>query len=190
MVALGMRILPVGGRIMACVNAACLALVLMCAGIGVANAQVVTEFATGITPGAEPFGIKAGPDGNLWFTEFLGNRIGKITPLGVVTEFATGIPPGSNPFGIAAGPDGNLWFTEPNGNRVGRITPLGVVTQFSAGITPRDEPLRHHGRARRQPVVHGIQRAADRTDYSARSRHGVRRQHQRRRYPRRDHGRP
>jgi Protein of unknown function (DUF3089)/Divergent InlB B-repeat domain len=63
-----------------------------------------------------------GPDGNLWFTESEGNRIGRISPLtGEVTEFSTGITPESFPNKIAAGPDGNLWFTEYFGNRIGRI---------------------------------------------------------------------
>jgi len=33
---------------------------------------VVTEFSNGITGGSEPYGIAAGPDGNLWFTEYNG----------------------------------------------------------------------------------------------------------------------
>ncbi len=32
---------------------------------GAAQAQIVTEFSSGITAGAQPFGIAAGPDGNL-----------------------------------------------------------------------------------------------------------------------------
>jgi streptogramin lyase len=67
------------------------------------------EFA--LAAGRLPFGITAGPDGNLWFTEERGNQIGRITPAGTVTEFP--IPNGnSQPAGITAGPDGNLWFTE------------------------------------------------------------------------------
>jgi hypothetical protein len=104
--------------------------------------SVVTEFSTGITPDSSPSGITAGADGNLWFTEVKGNRIGRITPSGVVTEFSAGITPNSNPVGITAGADGNLWFTENLGNRIGRITPSGVVTEFSAGITPNSGPLR------------------------------------------------
>ena len=57
---------------------------------GVVQAQVITEFSIGISPNADPFGITAGPDGNLWFTESAG-RIGRITPSGVVTEFSAGI---------------------------------------------------------------------------------------------------
>jgi len=95
---------------------------------GGAWAQVVTEFGTGISAGfPAPLGITAGPDGNLWFTESNGNRIGRITPLGVVTEFSAGITAAANPFGITAGPDGNLWFTESNGNRIGRITTGAVI---------------------------------------------------------------
>jgi virginiamycin B lyase len=31
--------------------------------------------------------ITAGPDGNLWFGEVYGDRIGRITPAGVFSEF-------------------------------------------------------------------------------------------------------
>jgi len=34
-----------------------------------AQAQTVTKFSAGISDGAAPFSIAAGPDGNLWFTE-------------------------------------------------------------------------------------------------------------------------
>ncbi len=85
---------------------------------GNAQAQVVTEFSSGITASASPLGITAGPDGNLWFTEYSGHRIGRITPLGAVTEFSAGITAGARPVGIASGPDGDLWFAEDDGNRV------------------------------------------------------------------------
>ena len=42
---------------------------------------VITEFSVGISPGSLPVGITAGPDRNLWFTEFDGNRIATITRL-------------------------------------------------------------------------------------------------------------
>ena len=41
-------------------------------------AQTITEFSAGITPAAAPQGITAGPDGNIWFTETSGNRIGRF----------------------------------------------------------------------------------------------------------------
>src|SRR5450432_2668287 len=108
---------------------------------GAAQAQLVTEFGfgTSISASAGPTGITAGPDGNVWFTENNGNRIGRITPAGVVTEFSAGISPFAGPTGITVGPDGNLWFTE-SADRIGRITTSGVVTEFSAGITSGAQP--------------------------------------------------
>lgn len=98
------------------------------------HTQTVTGFSNGITQLAYPSSITAGPDGNLWFTEFVGNRIGRITPSGVVTEFSVGMSPEAGPLSIAAGPDGSLWFTEFYGNKIGRITTAGVITEFGVGI--------------------------------------------------------
>ena len=99
----------------------------------------MTEFTGGVTPGfsfdSEPFDIIAGPDGNLWFTEYRGSRIARITPAGVVTEFNLPMP-GRQPSHITTGPDGNLWFTEGAPGGIGRITPAGVVTEFLGGDTP------------------------------------------------------
>jgi virginiamycin B lyase len=85
-------------------------------------------------------GCAAGPDGNLWFTENVGNRIGRITPAGVITEFEAGISPDARLFGIAAGPDGNLWFTEQLGNQIGRIKPNGAVTEFFVCLSFNADP--------------------------------------------------
>src|SRR2546429_638765 len=75
----------------------------------------------------------AGPDGALWFTESLGNKIGRITTAGAVTEYP--IPTSnSGPYGIVAGPDGALWFTEQLGGKIGRITTTGG--SFSEYQTP------------------------------------------------------
>jgi streptogramin lyase len=66
--------------------------------------------------------MTTGPDGNLWFVEFNGNAIGRITPRGAITEFP--LPTGnSGPSSITTGPDGALWFTENDGNRIGRFSP-------------------------------------------------------------------
>src|SRR3954469_5047322 len=62
---------------------------------GAVAPQAINEFSAGISPGARPFGITVGPDGNLWFTERGANRIGRITLAGVVTEFSAGISEGA-----------------------------------------------------------------------------------------------
>ena len=80
------------------------------------------------TPASHPFGMTAGADGNLWFTESAADKIGRITPAGIVTEFP--LPVGSQPEAITKGPDGNIWFVEAGLSEVGRITPAGVLSQF------------------------------------------------------------
>jgi virginiamycin B lyase len=91
----------------------------------------VTEFPIP-TADSGPRHIAAGPDGALWFTEFFGNKIGRITAAGSITEFP--LPsPFRGPFGITAGPDGALWFTEsglPGGNKIGRLTTAGSLSEF------------------------------------------------------------
>jgi streptogramin lyase len=82
------------------------------------------------TANSYPGGITAGPDGNLWFTESSGNKIGRITPAGQIDEFPIPDSGSRSPTAITAGPDGNLWFTEPNGYKIGRITPAGLIDEF------------------------------------------------------------
>ena len=83
-----------------------------------------------LTGQSNPTVITPGPDGNLWFTETSGNRIGRITPTGSITEFPLPTP-GSLPSGITTGPDRSLWFTEPGNAKIGRITPTGTITEFA-----------------------------------------------------------
>ena len=77
---------------------------------------------------SRPVSIAAGPDGDVWFTEAEGDKIGRITPAGTITEYS--LPTANScPGGIAAGPDGNLWFTE-----------------IDAEPDRADHPGRHHDR--------------------------------------------
>jgi virginiamycin B lyase len=90
----------------------------------------LTEWAGSV--GSEYTDIAPGPDGNLWFTDYRGNKIGRISPAGIFLRPSFKLPHGGLPLGIAPGPDGNMWFTEYGGNRIGRITPEGVITEFGS----------------------------------------------------------
>jgi virginiamycin B lyase len=106
--------------------------------IGLSAADVINA---SLTPGANPAitefpiptarswpsGIAAGSDGALWFTEYAGGKIGRITTSGHITEYSV---PGADPWNIAAGPDGALWFTERYAAKIGRITTGGSITQY------------------------------------------------------------
>ncbi|RYE21419.1 MAG: hypothetical protein EOP51_15665, partial [Sphingobacteriales bacterium] len=84
---------------------------------------------------------------NLYVTDFLGNKVRKITPAGVVTTFAgngtSGITDGpgtsarfNGPTGIVIDIEGNLYVTEQHGNRIRKITPAAVVsTMLNIGVT-------------------------------------------------------
>jgi streptogramin lyase len=91
-----------------------------------AYTPIITEYAVPTSS----FDIAAGPDGNLWFTEGDGNKIGRLTTSGSFTEYPV---PTSNsrPYGITTGPDGNLWFAEYYGNKIGRLTTSGSFTEYS-----------------------------------------------------------
>ncbi len=71
-------------------------------------------------PGGTPWTIIAGPDGNLWFTEYEPARIGRITPRGKITQWRRG---GAAAGSIAVGPEGNLWFSS------GQTETIAVLAQ-------------------------------------------------------------
>jgi len=87
-----------------------------------------------------PMTLAKGPDGDVWFTEPLANKVGHIDPSEPATSLVEIALPNMSPEGsfkslIAAGPDGNLWVTQGS-NGLARITPAGVVTEFKAGLNP------------------------------------------------------
>jgi streptogramin lyase len=100
------------------------------------------------TPDSAPWQIVTGPDGAIWFTEFRGHKIGRITPDGAIAEFPI---PTSNasPLGIAVGPDGQLWFAEagcPDNavlsctGAIGRMSVSGSAAEFPLP-TPNSDPV-------------------------------------------------
>ena len=108
-------------------------------------AGAVTHSPDLATNNSNPLGIAAGPDGNVWFTEEVGQFISRLTPT-TPPALTTFNPPGMTvsaaPIGIVAGPDGNLWYTDARAGAdvIGRFTmppppgpPAGQVTEFSVG---------------------------------------------------------
>ena len=99
------------------------------------NAFTMT-LCSGITPGSQAFAVAKGPDGNIWFTEYVAPRVGKFDVVsGKATEFGPLQGPATS---ITAGPDGNVWFTENMASGaapvIGRITPDGVIVEFTDGF--------------------------------------------------------
>ena len=60
------------------------------------------------TVGATPFQLVVDGRGNVWFTEFVGDKLGVISSSGALTELPIPIP--GNPTGIAIDSQGKIWF--------------------------------------------------------------------------------
>jgi streptogramin lyase len=112
------------------------------ASAGAAPIGAITEFTSGLNPGANPAQVQAGPDGNLWFSDRAG-AVGRITTAGVITEFSSGLNPGASDQSIAMGPDGNMWFSDNGTTRaIGMINPTThVISEFSSGLNTGSLPL-------------------------------------------------
>src|SRR5947208_12871890 len=83
------------------------------------NGFAIEPFNPACTLDGGPTSIIAGRDGNLWFTERFGNKIGRIAPTsGMITEvcqvLSAGIPSGimGSPRGFTVDPDGNISLAE------------------------------------------------------------------------------
>ena len=102
----------------------------------------ITEY-TLPEPNSEPLNLTLGQDGNIWLTEFGGDRIAEfnLTSAGFTEctlPIQTGVTP--TPYGIAAGPDGNLWVTDPASNGIWRVAPGCGSFGFFALTTPNATP--------------------------------------------------
>ena len=87
-----------------------------------------------MTAAAQPYHITYDPvDGNLWFTEWAGGKIGRINP---TTKAVTEYPiPLANPYPeeITVDASGNVWFVEPGLEKIGELSPNdpSVINEYS-----------------------------------------------------------
>jgi virginiamycin B lyase len=81
----------------------------------------------------KPIYISVGPYRNLWFTELLGNHIGRITVDGEISRYE--IPfENSRPIVTFKGPKDSIWYTEENGNAYGSISQSGIFERFKTNV--------------------------------------------------------
>ena len=83
------------------------------------------------TPQARPHDPAVAPDGSLWVTEQLANKLGRLDPAsGQFREYPLKTPK-SGPHGLVADKDGNIWFTAVSAAYVGKLDPkTGAVTEY------------------------------------------------------------
>jgi virginiamycin B lyase len=97
----------------------------------------ISQYLVGTGSSRQIYTLAVGSDGNIWFTEYTGNKIGRFnTSTSSFTEFS--IPTASSrSSGIVSGPDGNVWFAEYASNKLARIDLAGNITEFDwSGAMP------------------------------------------------------
>jgi len=101
---------------------------------GPAVVRMTTDGITRVFPYGDPtallYAARQGPDGNVWVSDIISTRLGKISPGGLhkvrVPGSSTGVA------GLASGPDGNVWFTENDSAHIGATTPDGTTVHYIA----------------------------------------------------------
>ena len=109
-----------------------------------ARGEIVLEYVTP-TEESSPADLAFDAQGNLWFTELNGNRIGKLVLSQAKSLTSQGITeynlphPHSKPHYLTVAKNGMIWFTE-GANRIGKLDPkTGKIEEFDIP-TPHSEP--------------------------------------------------
>ncbi len=84
------------------------------------------------TPHSGPHDPAVAPDGSLWYTGQMANKLGRLDPkTGEIREYSLRTE-GSGPHGLVADSQGNIWFTAAFKGYVGKLDPsTGAVTEYS-----------------------------------------------------------
>jgi virginiamycin B lyase len=131
-----------------------LSMVLLCGGLAAVlvakspdPAAAVAELKVSIhewavpTKGAHPHDPAVGPDGALWFTEQMMNKIGRLDPKsGSFKEYPLKVE-NSGPHGLVADREGNIWFTGNFAGYIGKLDPrTGQLTEYKMPQAGVDDP--------------------------------------------------
>jgi virginiamycin B lyase len=102
------------------------------------------------TPRSRPHDPAVAPDGALWYTGQLANKLGRLDPqTGSIKEFQLSTPE-SGPHGLTADAQGNIWFTANFKGYIGKLDPAtGNVQEFPVpdprGHDPHTPVFDQHG---------------------------------------------
>jgi virginiamycin B lyase len=94
------------------------------------------------TKGAHPHDPAVGPDGSLWFTEQMVNKLGRLDPkTGEFKEYPLVEGKNSGPHGLVADKDGNIWYTANFAGYIGKLDPrTGKITEYKMPNEKADDP--------------------------------------------------
>ena len=94
------------------------------------------------TKGGHPHDPAVGPDGALWFTEQMANKLGRLDPkTGEMKEYPLPEDKNAGPHGLIADRNGNIWYTANFGGYIGKLDPkTGKVTEYKMPLAKADDP--------------------------------------------------
>lgn len=83
------------------------------------------------TPKSRPHDPTAAPDGSLWWTEQLANKLGRLDPkTGAIKEYPLKTS-NSGPHGLTPDKKGDIWFTANFAGYIGKLDPqTGAITEY------------------------------------------------------------
>jgi virginiamycin B lyase len=83
------------------------------------------------TPASRPHDPALGPDGSLWYTAQMANKLGRLDPhTGEIKEYPLKTAD-SGPHGLVADKQGNIWFTAAFKGYVGELDPkTGAIKEY------------------------------------------------------------
>src|SRR5579862_8456524 len=102
------------------------------------------------TAKSRPHDPAIAPDGSLWYTGQMANKLGRLDPkTGEFKEYPLKTA-NSGPHGLVADKDGNIWFTAIFAGYVGKLDPkTGEITEYRANdgtkIDPHTPVIDHNG---------------------------------------------
>src|SRR6266849_10056337 len=93
------------------------------------------------TPNSRPHDPALAPDGALWVTEQMANKLGRLDPrTGQFREFHLKTP-NSGPHGLVADREGNIWFTANFKGYIGKLDPrTGEITEYPLPDKGAEDP--------------------------------------------------
>jgi len=93
------------------------------------------------TSNSNPHDPGVAPDGALWWTGQLSNRLGRLDPAtGMMREYPLKTP-NTGPHGLAFDRDGNVWYTGNYSGLIGKLDPrTGNVTEYKMPDSRASDP--------------------------------------------------
>jgi pSer/pThr/pTyr-binding forkhead associated (FHA) protein/sugar lactone lactonase YvrE len=100
-----------------------------------------TTFLAGISAGSRPAALAWARDGNLYWSDQRGGRLGRYDPRSQsITESAYNLPPGNRIAGVSPTPDGGLWWALEGADRLAHFDLAGQRFDSFVALPARSGP--------------------------------------------------